>query len=61
MLGDVPDLDEALELMEIMTSTDENAARRKQARAKDDTYIIVSVVFSCMCLMGIVVMASSRK
>lgn len=61
MLGDVPDLDEALEIMEIMNSTDENAARRKQARAKDDMYILVSVVFSCMCLMGIVVMASSKK
>lgn len=61
MLGDVPDLDEALRLQEILTSTDENAAKRKQARAKDDTYIIVSVVFSCFCLMGVVAMASSRK
>ena len=61
MLGDVPDLDEALRLQEILTSTDERAARRKQARAKDDMYILVSVVFSCMCLMGIIVVASSRK
>jgi hypothetical protein len=61
MLGDVPDLGEALELQRILTATDENAARRKQQRKKDDTYILASVVFSCFCMMGIIVMASSKR
>lgn len=58
--GDVPDLDEALKLQDILTAKDENAAKRKSARMKDDTYLIACVICSCVC-MGAIAVGMSRK
>ena len=61
MLGEVPDLEDALKLQQILTATDENALKRKQTRSKDDKYVIMSVVMSCFCLMAVIAAMSARK
>ena len=61
MLGEVPDLEDALKLQQILTATDENALKRKQARSKDDKYVIISMVMSCFCLMAMIAAMSARK
>ncbi|AUT19004.1 hypothetical protein DSLPV1_033 [Dishui lake phycodnavirus 1] len=59
--GEVPDIADALKLQAIMTAKDENAEKAKEARARDDKYMIISIVMSCFCLMGMVAMASAKK
>lgn len=60
LLGDVPDLDEAFRIQQILTEQDEGAVKRKQARRKEDKYVVISIVMCCMCIIGLITM-SRRK
>ena len=59
--GEPPSLEETMKLLEVLNQKDSKYDAAKDARKREDKYMMMCIVVSCMCLMGIAAMTSAKQ